>query len=345
MGISETDMYALAAFSKDRLALVKVPIPEPDDYEGCVFCNSTDKMIVEHLFSTPDYPVLIGHESFGKVIKVGKKVKKYQLGDRVICSNAIVNGFDGTYYSTWGGFAEYGISGDLDAYLADGGVLDEKNAYRARYAANAIIPADFSAEKAALVFSLSEVAGALMEFGDIAGKRVVIFGTGIVGYFFTYFAKQFGAAEAIVLGRRESRLEIARQIGADKTFIKFDDAVQYLNETGGADVVFECSGNWKVLENGFSFLKENGTLAVYAVPHQPYAVDFQNCPASFCFKRIGPQVEMAKDLVCNLLKENVIPVEKFLTHVYPLSQAVEAYNEVCNGNVIKALVQMPCTEE
>ena len=82
-------MYAYAAFSPDRIEKVPLSIPEPDDYEvlvkneGCVFCNTTDKMIVENLFSTPDYPVVFGHESFGKVVKVGKRVTKYKLGDRV----------------------------------------------------------------------------------------------------------------------------------------------------------------------------------------------------------------------------------------------------------------------
>lgn len=121
-------MRALAAVEQGKLKIVELPIPEPDDYEvlvkneGCVFCNSTDKMIADNLFHTPDYPVIFGHESFGKV---GRKVKKYKLGDRVICANAIVNGYDGTYYSTWGGFAEYGIAGDLESYLAYGNVLDE----------------------------------------------------------------------------------------------------------------------------------------------------------------------------------------------------------------------------
>ena len=72
---------ALAATEKGKLEIVEIAIPEPDDYEvlveneGCVFCNTTDRMIIDNLFSTPDYPVVIGHECFGHVIKVGKKVK------------------------------------------------------------------------------------------------------------------------------------------------------------------------------------------------------------------------------------------------------------------------------
>ena len=72
-------MKALAAVEQGVLDLVEVSVPEPDDYEvlvkneGCVFCNSTDKMIIDRAFSIPAYPVIIGHESFGRVVQVGKR--------------------------------------------------------------------------------------------------------------------------------------------------------------------------------------------------------------------------------------------------------------------------------
>ena len=103
-------MKACAAVAPGKLQLVEVPVPEPDDYEvlikneGCVFCNTTDRLITDHLFATQAYPTLLGHEDFGRVIRVGKKVTKFRLGDRVICASA-TKGFNGTYHSTWGGFA------------------------------------------------------------------------------------------------------------------------------------------------------------------------------------------------------------------------------------------------
>ena len=108
-------MKACAAFGPGDIRLVELPVPEPDDYEvlvkneGCLFCNSTDRMIIDDLFAAPGYPLVFGHESFGKVVKVGKKVSKFKLGDRVICTSGI-KGCDGKYHSVWSGFAEYGIA-------------------------------------------------------------------------------------------------------------------------------------------------------------------------------------------------------------------------------------------
>ena len=337
-------MKALAVFSKDELKLVDIPIPKPDDYEvlvkneACVFCNTTDKMIVENLFGTPAYPTILGHECFGKVVKVGKKVTKYKLGDRVICSNAIVSGYNGEYYSSWGGFAEYGISGDLEAYLADGGVLDAANKYRARYAANEIIPTHLSYEKAALSFPLAECASAVRQVGDLTGKTVVVLGTGIVGYFFTLFARLYGAREVIVLGRRESRLAVCKEIGATATFIDVAEATAHVKALGGADVVFECTGNNTVLQNGLPYLKKDGLFACYAVPKKPYAFDLLKCPGAFRYQRIDPDVHAVIDEVCALLDTDKIPTEIFLTHRWSFEEAPEAFEQVRRGEVIKGLV-------
>ena len=337
-------MAAYAAVAKGKIEKVTIPIPEPDDYEvlvkneGCVFCNTTDRMIVDDLYATPAYPVLFGHESFGRVIKLGKKVTKYKLGDRVICTNAIVNRYDGTYYASWGGFAEYGIAGDLDAYLADYGQLDEENRYRGRYFANSIIPSDFSYEKAALVFPLAETASAAKQVGDLEGKTVVVLGAGTAGASIVYFAKAYGASLVVCINRSETKLRAATKLGADATFTDMTEASAYILQNGGADVVFECTGAWQILENGLPYLKEGGILAVYARTKKPYAFDLLKGPSSFRYQAINPRVPEALEDVCRLLRADKIPMEVFLSHMWGFEQVPEAFEEVRKGNVMKGLV-------
>lgn len=337
-------MRALAAYDSSTLKIVELPIPDPDDYEvlvkneGCSFCNTTDKMIVRNLFHTPAYPVVIGHESFGKVIKVGKKVKKFKLDDRVICSNAIVNGYNGEFYSTWGGFAEYGIAGDLEAYLADNKEIDATNAYRQRYEANLVIPNTLPADKAALVFPFAEVASAIKQVGCLKNKSVVVIGTGMVGYLFTYFAALYGAKEITALGLVEERLKISKDLGATKTFINVDEAESYIASTGGADIIFECSGNPRALEKGMPYLKEGGKLACFSVSTSPYSFNLSRCPINYSYQHIDPETDKAIDEVCDLLEKGKIPTDIFITHKWNFDDVVEAFNTLYTDTVIKGLV-------
>ena len=342
MELPET-MKACAAFGPGDVRLVELPVPEPDDYEvlvrneGCLFCNTTDRMIVEDLFAGGGYPLIFGHEDFGTVVRAGKKVKKFELGDRVICASG-VKGFDGTYYSAWSGFSEYAIAGDWEAYLADGGDTEGENAYRRRYRHHLRIPGTLSTEQAGLAFSLAETASALRQVGDLKGKTVVVIGTGFVGYAFVMFAKQFGAKTVVCLGRRQQRLAVAEQLGADRTFIDISEAAGYMSALGGADVVLEASGNYRAVEKGLLYLKENGIFAMYGVPKQPYRMDEDNCPASFSRFRIDPQTAEALPDVCDMLMDGRIPVEIFLTHRWKPEQIREAYDAVCGGSVIKGMI-------
>ena len=343
-------MRSCAAFGPEELRLVELPVPEPDDYEvlvrneGCLFCNTTDRMIVEDLFAAPAYPLVFGHEDFGTVVKVGKKVKKFKLGDRVICASGI-KGFDGTYHSVWSGFSEYAIAGDWESYTADGGDTDGENAYRGRYRHNLTLPAGLTRQQAGLAFSLAEAASSLMQVGDLNGKTVTVIGTGFVGYAFVFFAKQFGAQQVICIGRRQARLAIAETLGADRCFIDPVEAAAYISGLGGADLVLEASGNYQAVEKGLPYLKEGGIFAMYGMPKKPYLLDAARCPASFFQYRIDPKVTEALPAVCDALAAGQIPVDVFLTHQWAFADMIPAFEAVRRGEVIKGLVHFYPEEE
>ena len=339
-------MSAYAAVTRGELREIALPIPEIDDYEalvqneGCLFCNTTDRMIVEEGFASPSYPVVLGHENFGRVIRVGKKVTAFRPGDRVICANAIVRGYDGTYRSAWGGFAEYGVAGDLQAFLRDGGVVSGENSYRGRYEMNHVIDGDLPMEKAGLVFSFAECADAMRQVGDLRGQHVVIVGTGFVGYAMVFFAKQAGAASVVCLGRREARAAVAYKLGADAAFITAEDTAAYHSAFGGADVVIEASGNPTVFADGIPYLKEGGRLCAYAVASKPYQYDEARTPRHTA-SRIDPgYLGGLIPTVTQLLREDRIPMEEILTHQWDFADMQQAYAAVRRGDVIKGLVRI-----
>lgn len=340
-------MKVFTATGAGKFAFADIPVPEVEDYEvlvkneGCVICNSTEWMIVDKLFGTKAYPVVLGHESFGKVVKIGNKVKNFALGDRVICSNAIPKGYNGTYYSTWGGFAEYGIAGDYEALIADGQSVEGEYAYRKRYLANNKIDNTLPIEKACLVFPLAETASCILQVPELVGKDVAVFGTGMAGYTLAMFAKLGGAKSVTIFGRRQERANKALEFGVDYAKI----SSQAYEENKKYEVVFEATGNSEAYAKGLPFLAENGILAVYAVSVTPYGFDLNNVPSRYTVRIVEPRVKSAVDFVQGLMEQGKIPVEKLLTHVWDFSQAEEAMWKVKNGEVIKGLVKIEKGED
>ena len=333
-------MKAFAVTGPGTFTFVDIDIPEIDDYEvlvkneGCSICNTTDWMITDRLYATKDYPVLLGHESFGKVIKIGKKVRNYKLGDRVICANARPTGYDGTYYSSWGAFAEYGVAGDYHALVEDGQPMDGAYAYRNRYFSNDKIDPNLPAEKATLVFPMSETASCILQVPEVKDEDVAIFGAGTVGCTLALFAKLYGAKSVTVFDIRKEKAEQAVAIGADYAALS-DEAYTAGKKYG---VVYEATGKNTVFERGLPFLKENGVLAVYGVSTLPYHFNLNAVPTNWHYRTVSPRPVDAIPFVEDLLWKDKLPVSKILTHIWPFAEAEKAMRQVKNGEAMKGLV-------
>jgi D-arabinose 1-dehydrogenase-like Zn-dependent alcohol dehydrogenase len=85
-------MKGLFVISINTLGVLELEEPRLGDYdalvrvEACGICNSTDWKIIEGRFIKGNFPILLGHESAGRVIKTGKKVVDLKEGDRVLRS-------------------------------------------------------------------------------------------------------------------------------------------------------------------------------------------------------------------------------------------------------------------
>lgn len=110
-------MKAVIAQGGGRFAFADVPMPQPTDYQclckiqACATCSGTDqKIVAEALPWKQSYPGILGHESVGRVIEVGAKVRHIKTGDMFLRPAAVYNGEKlGGFHSLWGGFAEYAV--------------------------------------------------------------------------------------------------------------------------------------------------------------------------------------------------------------------------------------------
>ena len=83
-------MKALVFEKPDNPQIVDVPMPAIKDTEVLIksrtigICHSDYELLGGRYIIPISYPVTPGHEWCGEIVEVGKSVKKFKLGDRVV---------------------------------------------------------------------------------------------------------------------------------------------------------------------------------------------------------------------------------------------------------------------
>lgn len=101
------------------------------------------------------------------------------------------------------------------------------------------------------------------------GDSVLVQGTGAVGLSTIALARLNGASTVVAIGAPASRLELARQMGADEVLDleatspdERLERVRALTHGEGADVVVEAAGSARALEEGLNLARDGGRYVV-----------------------------------------------------------------------------------
>lgn len=225
-------------------------------------------------------PVILGHEFAGRVARVGKNVKDWKVGDRIVSDNtghvcgkcfACATGQFlmcperlGLGYGMDGGFAEYVmISGDLLS----------KNP-------NAVfrIPDNVSYEEAAILDPICNPYKAIVQEAHILpGEDIVITGVGPIGLFAVQVARLMGCGEIIVIGRSKGndlRFEMAKKYGATRLIRSDleDTAARVREITKGqmAAMVCDCAGANEMLNMSIELVRPGGEIVHVGYDAAPF---------------------------------------------------------------------------
>ena len=330
-------MRALVVTEPGSFALRDIPPPAPDPYQAlvritcCGVCNSTDwKVINGQMPWAGTYPLVLGHESVGTVEAVGDHVRKFRIGDMVtrpIYPRSEKMG------SAWGGFAEYGVVTDASAMADDGdpSLLDDYNAQRQN-----VVPGGLDPVSAALAISLAETASVLDGIPPVAGRRVLIAGTGIAGLALTLWCKLAGGGPVVTLGRRAERLEKARQLGADQAVATTaaDWKPRVRRALGGdAHIVIDAIGDLRFADHLLDLVEPSGSCIAYGAPADGEAYTPRWHSAS-----VNEQNRYG--WVCGLLAKGLIIPERLISHRWALDEAVVAFEQARRGEVCKGFIEL-----
>lgn len=271
-------------------------------------------------------PMILGHEVAGRVSALGESVSGFSVGDLVAinpsrpchdceyCREAVYNQCLGMrYYGSAMRFPH--IQGAFSQVVAAEAWQCNK------------LPEGIAASDAAFAEPLSVALHAVRRAGNLIGKRVLVTGTGPIGALVVAAAKLHGALEVVATDIVDEALARAKLVGADKTINVMTDAASlepYAKDKGAFDVVIEASGTESALRTALDVIRPRGRLIQLGlggdvtIPQiQLVAKEIELCGSFRFHEEFAWAVE--------LIGAKRIPLEPLLTGVFPVDDAVSAF--------------------
>jgi threonine dehydrogenase-like Zn-dependent dehydrogenase len=271
-----------------------------------------------------------GHEYMGTVVALGPSVDEFDIGDRVTVE--IHSGCGQCKRCRMGMYTSchnYGLNyGDVNkghranGFTTDGGFK--------QFAVNNIntlikVPDEMSDEEATLVVTAGTTMYGLTELGGlIAGESLVVIGPGPIGLLGVAVAKALGAGPVILIGTRDSRLEIGKQLGADHTLnVKTEknivEAVKSIVGKKGVDYVVECAGTEQALNDAIMMTNRGGKICLAAFPHEPVKINIPHMVINNIYMfGIRGEGKSATHRAMEFMKEKRFDAKLVHTHTFNL---------------------------
>jgi threonine dehydrogenase-like Zn-dependent dehydrogenase len=254
-------MRAVVFHGIGDIRLEDVPDPtikEPTDaivrLTASAICG-TDLHMIRGTLSGVNKGRILGHEGVGIVEEVGKDVRNFRRGDRVVIPSTI--GCGNCVYCRDGYYAlcneaNPNAPGETAFYGGpeEGGGYDGMQAELVRVPFASVnlygLPPEIDDDSAILLSDIFPTAYMAAEFAEIKpGNTVAVFGCGPVGQFAIASAKLFRAGRVFAIDTIPSRLEMARAQGAEAIDFNKENPVKAIKKmTGdiGVDRAIDCVG-------------------------------------------------------------------------------------------------------
>ena len=263
-------MKALVLTEYNRLELQDVPEPGvgPSDVlvrvKACGICGS-DVHGLDGSTGRRRPPLIMGHEAAGVVERVGAGVRGVEPGDRVT--------FDSTIYDPDSYFSRRGLVNLCD-HRRVLGVSCEDYRQHGAFAEFVAVPAHIlyrlppalSFEQAAMIEPVSIALHARHLAPIEPGDTALVVGAGLIGLMMVQVLRHASPARRIAaMDLDETRLALARELGADETFTAGSDvpaALRAVTDGRGADVVFECVGAEPTVRTAILSARKGGTVTL-----------------------------------------------------------------------------------
>ncbi len=326
-------MKAGIYLGKENIEIQELELPEVGDKDVLVkniyssICG-TDVAVYNHGPNT-GHKVNVGgefgHETVSRVVKVGKNVTDFAVGERVYPYPRYAKG-DTRRAGTIGGFSEYILIPDAkrnhSLYAVDERISDklasliEPFTVGCRAARRGMIPCGNG--------------------NYVTGQNAVVFGSGTIGIAGAVAFKHFGMEKVMICDYSDFRLKLAKGLGfavcnpskddfAEKAKEYFGTAPSLSGQTADIDCWLDAAGAESILEDFLSLGKIESRFVSVAVNNKPRNIDLLHMTYAQQ-SIIGSGGYMPEDVqdVQEIMACGKWNLESIITHEFPLEDLGKA---------------------
>jgi alcohol dehydrogenase len=273
---------------------------------------------------------ILGHEAVGTVEEVGSGVKNLRPGDRVLVSCITSCGAcrfcrEGRYGQCLGG-GGWILGHNIDGTQAE--VVRVPFADTSTYP----VPKGVSDEE---VLMLADILPTGYEVGVLNGRVqpgdvVAVVGAGPIGLSAILGARLFSPSHVVAIDLAASRLEAAKQFGADVVVNNSTEdpveAVRTLTGGLGADVAIEAVGTPATFELTTRLVRPAGHVANIGVHGEPAVLHLEDLWTRDVTVTTGLVDTYSTPTLLRLATSHQVDARRFVSHHFTLDQFVEAYD-------------------
>jgi threonine 3-dehydrogenase len=326
--------------------MVDVPIPEIGSDEVLIEVRATSICGTDlHIYEWNPWaaghvspPITVGHELTGVVVDRGANVSEPEIGQLVSVESHVICNTCAWCRTGQGHLCPNTeiLGVHRDGVYAEYVAVPAQNAWPD--------PPDMPLS----VASLQENFGNAVHTATVpavAGRKVLVTGSGPVGAMAIAVAKALGARAVYATDISDYRLAPAMTMGADLTLNPLRDdvaaSIAEITDGEGVDVLFEMSGAPSALEAGFAALKPGGEAALLGLTSQKFPFDIDD---NIIFKGatvhgiVGRRLWQTWLEMRGLIRSGVVDLAPVITHRFALDDYTTAFELMQSGECGKVIM-------
>lgn len=340
-------MKALLCEASGRTRLTDVPVPALRAGEALVateVCGLCGSDLLKLNPSAHSKPGPLGHEVAGRVAALGRGVRGFKVGDRVVVAHHVP-----CYECHYCRRGSVSMCRDFKRTNLDPGGFAEFVRVSAGHVKHTMLrlPPRVGFAEATLVEPIACAVRNLRRLDPQKGDTVVVIGLGFIGLIMSRLL-QLKGARVVGLEIDPARIRIARTLGVPRAFPGWGPAakaaVAKLSEGRGADSVVFTAGPVALVGESLSWLRDGGTVNVFASFSlaDPFArVDMNQVYHRELTLLTGYSAE-PRDLreALRLLAAKKVDARPFVRWSYRLEEFDEALRRFRSREILKAVFRL-----